>query len=189
MLSPAINRPLCINCLYHTARWNYETTVNSLAGGGICAGYLWRHNPALLIRLDRREHPGFALFRGQRIHLGAHEAAVLAPVSFCVGSAVVFKDQENYWCVKLAEILLGLVLIPVLFYSYNGVFGKSPDWVNIAIFYITVALVFLFERWAFKKDRLQCKHPKPAFAAICLIGMLFVVFTFPLPGGFGTFTL
>ena len=34
-----------------------------------------------------------------------------------------FKDQENYWCVKLVEILLGLVLIPVLFYTYNGVFG------------------------------------------------------------------
>ena len=46
-----------------------------------------------------------------------------------------FKDQKNYWCVKLAEILLGLILIPVLFYTYNGVFGKSPDWINIAIIY------------------------------------------------------
>lgn len=45
-----------------------------------------------------------------------------------------FKAQGNYWCVKLEEVLLGLALIPVLFYSYNGVFGKSPDWVNIAIF-------------------------------------------------------
>ena len=92
-----------------------------------------------------------------------------------------FKDQKNYWCVKLAEILLGLILIPVLFYTYNGVFGKSPDWINIAIFYITVALVFLFERWAFKKDLLQCKYPQLAFAAICLVGVLFVVFTFAPP--------
>lgn len=37
------------------------------------------------------------------------------------------------------EILLGLVLIPVLFYTYNGVFGKSPDWINTAIFYFTAA--------------------------------------------------
>ena len=93
----------------------------------------------------------------------------------------LFKDQENFWCVKLAEILLGLALIPVLFYTYNGVFGKSPDWVNIAIFYISAFLVFLFEWWAFKNNRLPCKHPRLTFAAICLIGALFVVFTFAPP--------
>ena len=92
-----------------------------------------------------------------------------------------FNNQENYWCVKLAEILLGLMLIPVLFYTYNGAFGKSPDWINIAIFYITTLLVFLFEWWAFKKDWLPCKYPRLAFAAICLIGLLFVVFTFAPP--------
>ena len=92
-----------------------------------------------------------------------------------------FKGQNNYWCVKLAEILLGLMLIPVLFYTYNGVFGKSPDWINIAIFYITALLVFLFEWCAFKNDRLQYKYPWLAFAAIVLIGALFVVFTFAPP--------
>ena len=92
-----------------------------------------------------------------------------------------FKDQKNYWCVKLAEILLGLVLIPVLFYTYNGVFGESPDWINIAIFYISALLVFFFEWWAFRNDRLQCKHPRLAVTAICLIGVLFVVFTFATP--------
>ena len=114
---------------------------------------------------------------------------------FALIQRLFFKEQRNYWCVKLAEILLGLVLIPVLFYTYNGVFGKSPDWINIAIFYITALLVFLFEWWAFKKDWLQCKHPRLAFAAICLIGVLFVVFTFvplqiplfqdPLTGTYG----
>ena len=100
---------------------------------------------------------------------------------FAMVQRLFFKDQENYWCVKLAEILLGLMLIPVLFYTYNGAFGKSPDWINIAIFYITTLLVFLFEWWAFKKDWLPCKYPRLAFAAICLIGLLFVVFTFAPP--------
>ncbi len=31
-----------------------------------------------------------------------------------------FRDQKNFWCIKLAEILLGLLLIPVLFYTYMG---------------------------------------------------------------------
>ena len=100
---------------------------------------------------------------------------------FALVQRLFFKDQENYWCVKLVEILLGLVLIPVLFYTYNGVFGKSPDWINITIFYITALLVFLFEWWVFKNDRLQCKYPRLAFASISLIGVLFVVFTFAPP--------
>ena len=100
---------------------------------------------------------------------------------FALIQRLFFKEQKNYWCVKLAAILLGLVLIPVLFYTYNGVFGKSPDWINIAIFYVSALLVFLFEWWAFKKNWLQCKHPSLALVAICLIGMLFVVFTFAPP--------
>ena len=100
---------------------------------------------------------------------------------FALIQRLFFKEQKNYWCVKLAAILLGIVLIPVLFYTYNGVFGKSPDWINIAIFYITALLVFLFEWRVFKKDWLQCKHPSLALVAICLIGTLFVVFTFAPP--------
>ena len=100
---------------------------------------------------------------------------------FAMVQRLFFRDQDNYWCVKLAEILLGLVLIPVLFYTYNGVFGKSPDWINISIFYISALLVFFFEWWAFKNDRLQCKHPRLAVTSICLIGVLFVVFTFATP--------
>ena len=100
---------------------------------------------------------------------------------FTLVQRLFFRELKNYWCVKLVEILLGLVLIPVLFYTYNGVFGKSPDWVNIAIFYITSLLVFLFEWWVFKKDLLPFRYPRLAFAAICLIGVLFVVFTFATP--------
>ena len=92
-----------------------------------------------------------------------------------------FKDQQNYWCVKLSEILLGLVLIPVLFYTFNGTFGKSPDWINIVIFYLTVLFVFVFERWALKQNRLQCQFPQLSFATICLIGILFLTFTFMPP--------
>lgn len=100
---------------------------------------------------------------------------------FALVQLLFFKGQENYWCVKLAGIVLGLVLIPVLFYTYNGVFGKSPDWINIAVFYITALMVFLFEWWAFKNDHLQCKYPRFAVAVICLIGVLFVMFTFIPP--------
>ena len=67
---------------------------------------------------------------------------------FAVIQRMFFREQENFWWVKLQSILLGLLLIPVLFYTCNGAFGKSPDWLNIAIFYICAGAVFLFERWA-----------------------------------------
>lgn len=92
-----------------------------------------------------------------------------------------FKENKSFWCVKLIGILMGLILIPVLFYTYNGAFGKSPSWLNIAVFYLSAAIVFLTEMYLFKKDNPSCKHPWLAFAIICLIGALFVTFTFIPP--------
>lgn len=92
-----------------------------------------------------------------------------------------FKEYENFWCVKLIGIVTGLVLIPVLFYTYNGAFGKSPDWLNIAIFFVSEAMAFILETSVFKKDSLRCKRSQLALGIMCLIGVLFVVFTFATP--------
>ena len=62
------------------------------------------------------------------------------------------KERKNFWCIKLIGILAGLVLIPVLFYTYNGVFGKSPDFVNIAIFFVSAFAAYLLEWRLFKNN-------------------------------------
>lgn len=100
---------------------------------------------------------------------------------FALVQSRFFKEYENYWCVKLLGIVTGLMLIPVLFYTYNGIFGRSKDWMNIAIFFLSAAAVYLLEWWLFKKNTLRCKRPWLAFAFICVIGVLFVVFTFATP--------
>ena len=110
-----------------------------------------------------------------------------------------FKKQENFWCVKLLGVLLGLTLIPVLFYTYNGVIGKSPDWVNIAIFYLSAAAVFLLEWQLLRHGKPSCCHPGAAFLILCIIGVLFAVCTFlppqiplfrdPVSGSYGIQTL
>lgn len=92
-----------------------------------------------------------------------------------------FSEYENFWCVKLLGILTGLILIPIIFYTYNGTFGKSPDWVNISIFFISAAITFLLEFRLFKKNTLSCKYPIIHITIICAIGVLFVVFTFAPP--------
>ena len=100
---------------------------------------------------------------------------------FAAVQGFFFRDREDFFCIKLRGILLGLILIPILFYTYNGVIGKSPDWLNIAIFFVSAAIAYLFELRLFHMDRLCCRSPRAAIAALCVIALLFVVFTFKAP--------
>ena len=106
-----------------------------------------------------------------------------------------FRDRKNFWCIKLRGILLGLILIPILFYTYNGVIGKSPDWINIVIFFISAAVAYIYETRCFHIKKTPCRAPKCAFGTLLSIALLFVLFTFftpeigifrdPLTGNYG----
>lgn len=100
---------------------------------------------------------------------------------FALFQSRFFREFKNFWYVKLVGVFTGLVLIPMLFYTYNGAIDKSPDLFNIAIFFISAAAAFVLETRLFKKNTLHCKSPWLVFALICLIGVLFVVFTFVTP--------
>ena len=100
---------------------------------------------------------------------------------FAIIESFLLKERRDFWCVKLIGTLAGLLLIPFLFYFYNGAFGKSPDWVNISIFFISAAAAFVIETILFKSERIACKKPFYAFLMLCLIGSAFIVFTFLTP--------
>ena len=100
---------------------------------------------------------------------------------FAAVQSFFFRDRKDFWCVKLFGILLGLVLIPVIFYTFNGVIGKSPDWFNIAIFFISAAIAYIFETRLFNSEKELCSSQKWAIAALCAIALLFIVFTFVPP--------
>jgi len=100
---------------------------------------------------------------------------------FAVVQSFFFRDRRDFWCVKLRGILLGLLLIPVIFYTYNGVIGHSPDWINIAIFFVSAAIAYLFETRLFRAEKTRCRSPKAAIALLAGIALLFVVFTFLTP--------
>lgn len=91
------------------------------------------------------------------------------------------KEYDNFWCSKLMGILLGLTLIPVLYYTYTGVLGVSMDWVNIAIFFLAVAVAYLLETRLLKQKNAFCISPSLALIALWLIALAFVVFTFVQP--------
>ena len=93
----------------------------------------------------------------------------------------VGKEYENFWCVKWRGTLLGLSLIPVLFYTLRGAFGTTPGWINIAIFFVAAALAYLYETRLFQKGSVPCKSQKWALLALCLVAIAFWVFTFAPP--------
>lgn len=101
--------------------------------------------------------------------------------AFAIIESFFFKDRHDFFCIKLRGILLGLALIPILFYTYTGVIGRSYDWINISIFFISAAAAFLYETRKFKRASLGCKDQRPSIAALCLIALLFVVFTVSVP--------
>ncbi len=122
---------------------------------------------------------------------------------FAFLQAPFFRGDKEFFCIKLRGILLGLALIPILFYTYNGAIGKSPDWINIAIFFVSAAMSYFYENRLFAGkiapplfgDKRKDCDPRIAVFALCLIAALFVLFTFatpqigifedPLSGAFG----
>ena len=114
---------------------------------------------------------------------------------FAIVQGKFFGDRKDFWCVKLRGMIAGLGLIPIIFYTYNGAIGKSPDWLNIAIFFISAAAAYIYEARLFKSEKVNCRAPKLALASLIAIGLLFVIFTFrtpelgifldPITGGYG----
>ncbi len=91
------------------------------------------------------------------------------------------KDYENFWVSKLIGILLGLVVIPTLYYTYTGALGVLADWFNVLIFFIAAAVTFLTETRLMKSNKNFCLSKTVAIVMLCIIAVLFFVFTFIPP--------
>ena len=92
----------------------------------------------------------------------------------------LLKDRRDFWLIKFKGLIISLSLIPILFYSYKGILGFNVDLINVAIFYISAAMGYIYETRLFSKQESAVKNSK-YFIFYCLIGLLFVVFTFFTP--------
>ena len=93
-----------------------------------------------------------------------------------------FKESfRNFWCIKLLGILIGILLVPILFYTLSGIFGKLSGIVNIAIFFASVIIAFIVETLMFKNGDKSCNFTLISFISLILIWILFAVFTFYPP--------
>ena len=91
------------------------------------------------------------------------------------------RDQMNFWCIKLTGILLTLIIIPTVYYTYTGALFESKDWINITIYYVAAFIAYWVETklWNQGKD---CIIPnKVCFFILILILIMFIVFTYAPP--------
>ena len=52
------------------------------------------------------------------------------------------EPYRNYFAVKAAAGLAGMLLIPLLHYTVAGMFGAPPAWLNMAIFFLADAAMY-----------------------------------------------
>ena len=91
------------------------------------------------------------------------------------------KTDPCFWWIQCIGIVVGTLLVPVLFYTYNGAFGKSPDFVNVLIFFVSAGVAYFLQAWLFKVDVLLYKAPVIAIIVLVVWGLAFVYFTFAPP--------
>ncbi|MBQ9756791.1 MAG: hypothetical protein IJW15_00010 [Clostridia bacterium] len=124
-----------------------------------------------------------ALFSAVNESIWEHMKLMFFPMFFyaLVESRYIGKEYKNFWCVKLMGIVLGVVLIPVVYYTINGIFGMTPDWMNITIFFVVAATSYFVETQLFKKGGESCKSSRIVLVTLWLVALIFVVFTFAPP--------
>ncbi|MGM9643549.1 MAG: DUF6512 family protein [Eubacteriales bacterium] len=145
--------------------------VTSLGGTLLHFLYEWTNNSIFT-----------APFSGVNESTWEHMKLLFFPMFvFAIFQSFFLGDDARFWCIKLRGTLLGLALIPVIFYTYNGVIGKSPDWINISIFFVAAAVAYLYENNLFGEDESGYANSKLSFLILCIIGALFIVFTFVTP--------
>lgn len=87
------------------------------------------------------------------------------------------SKTSGFWCKKMRGILAGIISIPVIFYTANGVFGKTADWFNILIFFISAGVGYALETKLFYEKK-GCQFEKVSKAILLILALLFAVFTF-----------
>ena len=94
-----------------------------------------------------------ALFSAVNESIWEHKKLLFYPLVLfaAIEYEVWGKERSDFWCVKLLGILLGLVLIPMVYYTYTGILGKSFDWLNITIFFLPRRWAITWKRACFKK--------------------------------------
>ena len=91
------------------------------------------------------------------------------------------RVEEQYPCIydaMFTGILVGLAMIPVLFYTYTGILGFNVDWLNILVYVISVIVAYVMVYKVAKDCRgRESKLLRYIMYALLLAFMIFTVYS------------
>ena len=99
---------------------------------------------------------------------------------FSIYSKFRFKNISCLNSALLLGTLLGTFIIPILFYTYTGILGRSISIIDISIFYISVIIAFYFTY----KTKDSCKverYKNILYILVIMLIIAFILFTFSPP--------
>ena len=100
-------------------------------------------------------------------------------ITIIIGTFYYKGEYESYLCIKTKGLLISLVSIIILFYTYSGVLGNNISAINIGIYIVSVIIgqIYSYNRL---NDIAICNN-KIAIGVLITLLISFVVFTFYTP--------
>ena len=94
----------------------------------------------------------------------------------------VKKEIKNYVPSVVISLIVGMLSIIVLFYSYKGFLGYGIDFINILIYYISVIIMLIVKNKIIDSEKFESSSSSLFFLFLgFLITLLFIFFTYNLP--------
>ncbi len=94
----------------------------------------------------------------------------------------VKKEIKNYIASVVISVIVGMLSIIILFYSYKGFLGFGIDFINILIFYISIVIMLVIKNKLIDSEKFSGDNTQLLFLIIgFIIALLFVFFTYNPP--------
>ncbi|MBR4123141.1 MAG: hypothetical protein IKT93_01835 [Clostridia bacterium] len=84
------------------------------------------------------------------------------------------EKPSNYLQSVVFSTICGMLWIIILFYTIKGVFGKSPDFINISIYFISIIIMLCKKTKLIKREKFEL----PLFHWLALIAGILVSTSF-----------
>lgn len=91
------------------------------------------------------------------------------------------KNFPNFIAAKSFGILLGILVVPIVFYTYTGIIGKRFLWADILTFILGAAAASVYAYRMVSKEKTNSRYNFVGLALLLLFSALFVLFTFSPP--------
>lgn len=92
------------------------------------------------------------------------------------------RNYPNFPAVRALSAALGTALIPILFYTYTGIFGRHWLWADVAVFVLSALAAFALDFYLLRRGALSAGWAQVlGLLVLWGIAFLFVYFTFRPP--------